>query len=208
MKVGDKKKVLVLGAIAVVVVSVAVVRILPHSGRATAGGTQARDATDGRRPGGGEGSEVRGLVSTPFSHPLLAERESPDGRTGGGAGGTRDVGDVGHTAGDASGTWGGPLVFLPEGGPESSQESEQVPRAEVILRLQAVVHAGRPVAILEVNGKTVRAGEGAELMDGWKVIAVSGSGVTLKGADGERTVRVGETFAIHTPSTAERPKEG
>lgn len=207
MKVGDKKKAVILGAVAVVVVGVAVVRVLPQGGGGSAGGAIAEDAAAGTNADASTGFQPDGLVTAPFSHPLLAKRESPQNQDPqGGPAVTGGGDDAPHGVG--GGYLPGPLVFLPEGEEESGQESEQAPRAEVLLRLQAVVHAGRPVAILEVGGRTIRVGEGASPMQGWKVIKVSSSSVTLKGTDGERTLRVGESVSVSAPPTTAQQKEG
>ncbi len=206
MKVGDKKKAVILGAVAVVVVGVAAVRILPQGGGAIAGGGPAGDAAPGATEEGSTGFQPDGLVTAPFSHPLLARRESPENQDP--QGGSAPTGDSGAPHGAGGGYLPGPLVFLPEGEEESGQESEQAPRAEVLLHLQAIVHAGRPVAILEVGGRTIRVGEGASPMEGWTVIKVSSSSVTLKGTDGERTLRVGESLTVAAPPTKAQQKEG
>jgi hypothetical protein len=204
MRVGDTKKAIVLGAVAVVVVGVAVVRIIPLGGGAAGAQNQAPNSGQDASSDTAPNLEPKELLTAPFSHPLLAKRESPASQGGqapelpAGAG----PGSQGVSAG---GFLPGPLVFSPEGEGESSQESEQAPRAEVQLRLQAIVHIGRPVAILEVGDKTIRAAEGASPMEGWKVTKVTNNSVTLAGTEGERTIRVGESFAV--PAAASQQKE-
>lgn len=199
MKVGDQKKAIVLGAVAVVVVGVAVFRIMPRGVAPAVPSTQSDPSVDSGAEHSGTQSD--GLITTPFSHPMLAQRENPE--SGGDGGGSSASSSSGSGLGGGY-LPSGPLVFLPEGEPESGQESEQVPRASMAIRLQAVVHAGRPVAILEVDDKTVRAGEGAQLMHGWKVAKVSAECVILKGADGERTLLVGETLTVSVAPSKER----
>lgn len=198
MKVGDKKKAIVLSIVAVVVVGVAVVRIAPSGG--DAGSAQPGASSSGQNASSEEpkNQEPDQLLTTPFSHPLLPKRESPAAEDSQGQ--QPAPNGAGVSPGTATGGFlPGPLVFSPEGEGEASQESEQTPRAEVQLRLQAVVNVGRPVAIVEVGDKTIRAGEGASLMEGWKVTKVTSNSITLLGKDGERTIRVGESFAVPPP---------
>ncbi|MER3412917.1 MAG: hypothetical protein C4341_01520 [Armatimonadota bacterium] len=203
MTVGDKKKAIALGAVAVVVVGVAAVRIIPHGGRVAPTGVEVGEGADAGTSGKAEGSEVVGLLTAPFSHPMLARRESAENVSAESGSASKGEGSLG------GGNYvPGPLVFLPEGRGESSQESEQAPRAEIVVRLQAIVHAGGRVAILEIGGRTIRALQGTEVTEGWKVIELSSSDVTLKGANGERRLRVGESLSLIAALGSERQKEG
>lgn len=205
MKVGDPKKAIVLSIVAVVVVGVAVVRIAPSGG--DAGSAQLGASSSGQNASSEEPKtqEPDQLLTTPFSHPLLAKRESPAAKDSQGQ--QPSPNGAGVSPGTATGGFlPGPLVFSPEGEGESIQESEQAPRAELQFRLQAIVHVGRPVAILEVGDKTIRAAEGASPVEGWRVTKVTNNSVTLAGTDGERTIRVGESFAAPTSTSQQKEK--
>lgn len=187
MKVGDPKKAAVLGVVALVAVGAAVFQLIPKRQPPVPNQqAQAQQPQEARSEPG-----EQSLLTRPFSHPLLAQREGGPNQ---GSGQPQAPPSSAPTSSSVNPPLLPPLTFVAQGEPEEGRQSEPEPEPVVTVRLQAVLSAEDRVALLEVDGEVRRVAVGQAIFEGVKVKTIRDDSITLQTPAGEQRLAVGATW--------------
>jgi hypothetical protein len=187
MNVGDPKKAILLGVVALVAVGGAVFRLIPRNqavapAQSGAGQPQTEAQTQ---------ESPRQLITNPFSHPLLAQREGGERSNAQLPTGSATPPPAGQPV---SSTLLPPLQFVAQGEPQGDQQSEVAPEPVVTVRLQAILSATERIALLEVEGTVHRVAAGQTILDGIRVKTIANDSITIQTPEGEKKLVVGATW--------------